>query len=197
MEVNLIDEDHKIEIINSYKALKYEVKDNGRNIDKIPIYKNWLSMMKEQEGNDGIVCYCTNCHLFFYINSQERYTFHHGECYNDSLAVFYQKCDELYYEESLCCFRSGYKVFEFNYYRGFIDEPPDFLMMIPFFSLFYAFCFIFYIILMIRRKRDNVNYEKEYNIVVRIISGLFYGTYLIAYIILSIPIYFFFRWISI
>ena len=45
---------------------------------------------------------------------------------------------------------------------------------------------------MIRRKRDNVNYQKEYNIVVRIISGLFYGTYLIAYIILSIPIYFFF-----
>ena len=64
MEINLIDEEPLIEIINGQKTLKYDVKYNGKNIDKIPVYKHWLDMMKTENGDNGIVCYCVNCHVF-------------------------------------------------------------------------------------------------------------------------------------
>ena len=55
-----------MEVISNYKALKYQVEDNGENIGKIPVYKHWLDMIKTEVGDNGVVLYCTKCHLFFY-----------------------------------------------------------------------------------------------------------------------------------
>ena len=42
MENNFKDEEPTIKIINNNKALQYKVKYNGKNIMKIPAYKQWL-----------------------------------------------------------------------------------------------------------------------------------------------------------
>ena len=69
MEISLIEEDAKIEIIEGYKTLKYKVKNNGKNINKVPVYMNWLNLMKTEKGENGIITYCTKCFSFFYFES--------------------------------------------------------------------------------------------------------------------------------
>ena len=39
MEISFEDEDPSIEIINNNKVLHYLVKDNGKNVKKVPVYK--------------------------------------------------------------------------------------------------------------------------------------------------------------
>ena len=58
MENNFKDEEPTIKIINNNKALQYKVKYNGKNIMKIPAYKQWLDLMKTEKGDNGIICYC-------------------------------------------------------------------------------------------------------------------------------------------
>ena len=55
MEISLIDEEAKIEIIKGNKALCYKVKNNGKNMNKVPVYIQWLKLMKgEKEAFDLI-----------------------------------------------------------------------------------------------------------------------------------------------
>ena len=56
MENNFKDEEPTIKIINNNKALQYKVKYNGKNIMKIPAYKQWLDLMKTEKGDNGIIC---------------------------------------------------------------------------------------------------------------------------------------------
>ena len=67
MEINLVDEEPSIIKIGNQKALRYRVKYNGKNIDKIPVYNQWLDLMKTEKEYNGLICYCVNCYLFFYF----------------------------------------------------------------------------------------------------------------------------------
>ena len=69
MEISLVEEDSHIEIINGYKALRYRAIDNGKNINKIPVFQRWLKLMKAEKGENGIIIYCTQCYSFFYFES--------------------------------------------------------------------------------------------------------------------------------
>ena len=69
MEISLIEEDAKIELIQGHKTLKYKVKNNGKNINKVPVYMNWLNLMKTEKGENGIITYCSKCFSFFYFES--------------------------------------------------------------------------------------------------------------------------------
>ena len=89
MEISFEDEDPSIEIINNNKVLHYLVKDNGKNVKKVPVYKQWLDLVKSDHGDDGIICYCVNCHLFFYFENRQEKNLHvHANCFISDLAEF-------------------------------------------------------------------------------------------------------------
>ena len=67
METNDLDEEHSIINLYNNKALHYCVKFNGKNINKVPVFKHWLNLMKLEKGEKGIIFYCTECHLFFFF----------------------------------------------------------------------------------------------------------------------------------
>ena len=49
MEISLLEEDAKVEIIRGHKNLKYKVKHNGKNINLVPRYMQWLNLMKKEK----------------------------------------------------------------------------------------------------------------------------------------------------
>ena len=42
MEISILEEEAKVEIIKGHKNLKYKVKNNGKNINFVPRYINCL-----------------------------------------------------------------------------------------------------------------------------------------------------------
>ena len=191
MEISLTDEDPLIEIINEQKALKYEVKHNGKNIDEIPVYKHWLVMMKTENGDNGIVSYCVNCHVFFYFQtSQQRFLFEHRDCYNFDLADFCKSCGELYNGDSMCCYKSGYNVFKSFIYSSFFIDYSDYCLMLPVISLIAGLSSLCYIFLSIRKKGENINFKKDLINTPKVIGILLSCIYIIIFFVPSIPIYF-------
>ena len=69
MEISRIEEDAEVEIIKGHKNLKYKVKNNGKNINSIPRYTQWLNLMKMERGENGIITYCTKCNAFLYLDN--------------------------------------------------------------------------------------------------------------------------------
>ena len=67
MEISLIEEEAKIEIMRGHKNLKYKVKHNGKNINLVPRYIQWLNLMKAERGENGIITYCAKCYTFLYL----------------------------------------------------------------------------------------------------------------------------------
>ena len=50
MEINLAEEEPMIKTINNQKVLKYHVKSNGKNINDVTAFKQWLDLMKTEKG---------------------------------------------------------------------------------------------------------------------------------------------------
>ena len=69
MEISLVEEDAKIEIIKGYKFLRYKIKNNGKNINKVQVFMQWIKLMKAEKGENGIINYCTKCYPFFYFQN--------------------------------------------------------------------------------------------------------------------------------
>ena len=193
MEINLIDEEPLIEIINDQKALKYDVKYNGKNINKIPVYKHWLDMMKIENGDNGIVCYCLNCHVFFYFQtSQQRILFKHRDCYDFDLAEFCKSCGELYNSDSICCYKSGYISFKRFIYSSFFIDNSDYCIMLPFISLIACLSSFCSTILSKRKNGDSIIFKKD-SIFTPLIFGILLSCiYIIIFFVPLIPIYFFY-----
>ena len=185
MEINLIEEESKIEEINGYKALQYKVKNNGKNINQVPIYIHWLKLMKAEKGENGLVTYCTKCHLFFYFaNLQEKHThFHHKNCYYEDSSDFCEYCGELYNNDSICCFKKLLELLKIITTEMHADFEL-WIIIIPFISLWITIICIFKIILSKRiNKQDDINYynhifdlEYETTIVILLTSMSFINT---------------------
>ena len=91
MEISIVDEDAHIENIQGYKVLRYKVQDNGKNINKIPVFQQWLKLMKAEKGENCIVIYCKKCYSFFYFESlREKNHMAHGDCNNMDFSEFFR-----------------------------------------------------------------------------------------------------------
>ena len=114
---------------------------------KIPAYKQWLDLMKTEKGDNGIICYCIKCHLFYYFENYEQKN-NNFECKYD-LAEFCEYCGELYIDDSLCCYRIVMKTLERDLYRLIELDCFDYFYFVPYIYfinlLFYSifFCYFF------------------------------------------------------
>ena len=115
--------------------------------------------MKAEKGENGIIAYCSNCHLFFYFSTKhEKKYFHHGNCYSEAICEICEHCGELYNEDSICCFK---KIIDMigEMAKELFEDCPLYFLFIPFISLFLFFVIIFRNIFSKRiKKRDDVNY---------------------------------------
>ena len=163
MEISLVDEDASIEIINNLKVLSYTVKYNGKNLDEIPVFKNWLSIMKAEKGEFGIICYCVNCHLFSYFNNkQEKKFFNYNDnCFTYDYTEYCEHCGELFFDLSICCYKKGIEFLIMEIYKSFDDEYDVYFLFIPFISLIFYFARLFNIIISVRKKGQNINYISD------------------------------------
>ena len=161
MEISLVEEESSIEIIGNQKALKYHVKFNGKNMNNVPVFKHWLDLMKTEEDYDGIVCYCPRCYKFFYFrDKREKKSFNHrSNCTNNDTAEFCEYCDELYSDNSICCYKKGLQRLKRELYQLIIFDCIDYLLYIPFFSLAIYFSRFFFILFNLRRKGYDINYN--------------------------------------
>ena len=187
MEISFEDEDPSIEIINNNKVLHYLVKDNGKNVKKVPVYKQWLDLVKSDLGDDGIICYCVNCHLFFYFENRQEKNLHvHANCYISDLAEFCENCGELYCLNSICCFRAQLKIFNRIIYREFHLNREDYLIFMPIIIIMFYFTTFFEAIYYKRWKGQDINNIKDFirdnNCFVGIIAFLIIIYSLIYYI---------------
>ena len=163
MEISFEDEDPSIEIINNNKVLHYLVKDNGKNVKKVPVYKQWLDLVKSDHGDDGIICYCVNCHLFFYFENRQEKNLHvHANCYISDLAEFCEYCGELYCLNSICCFRAQLKIFNRIIYREFHLNREDYLIFMPIIIIMFYFTTFFEAIYYKRWKGQDINNIKDF-----------------------------------
>ena len=163
MEINLVEEEAKIVIINGNKTLKYKVKNNGKNINKVPVYNQWLNSVKTEKGENGIIAYCTKCNTFLYLdNIQQRHSMEHTCCGNVYLADFCEYCGELFNDCSICCLRKCFDIFNsFSSYQ-FFDHFCFCILFIPTISLMWAFYSLFKILHGKRvKKTDDINYIDE------------------------------------
>ena len=160
MENNFKDEEPTIKIINNNKALQYKVKYNGKNIMKVPAYKQWLDLMKTEKGDNGIICYCIKCHLFYYFENYEQKN-NDFECKYD-LAEFCEYCGELYCLNSICCFRAQLKIFNRIIYREFHLNREDYLIFMPIIIIMFYFTTFFEAIYYKRWKGQDINNIKDF-----------------------------------
>ena len=163
MEISLIEEEAKIEEIKGYKTLKYKVKNNGKNMDKIPVYNQWLKLMKTEKGENGIISYCTKCYSFYYFeNVRQKHSITTGNCDYYCFADFCEYCGELFYEGSICCLRKSFDMFYIYSYTLYFEDFCLCLVFIPITSLMWAF-FCFFKILFSKRikKSDDINNDDE------------------------------------
>ena len=160
MEINLIEEDAKIVIFKGNKTLKYKVKNNGKNINKVPVYMHWLNLMKTEKGENGIITYCTKCHSFLYLdNMQQRHSREHICCDFNFCVTFCEYCGELFNEDSICCLRKSFNMIKVLSYTLFREEFCFGIFFVPIISLIWTFLSIFKIIFSKRiKKTDDINY---------------------------------------
>ena len=160
MEINQTEDDAKIVMFKGNKTLNYKVKRNGKNINEVPVYTHWLDLMKTEKGENGIVIYCIKCHSFLYLdNIQQKYSREHTCCDYDSLAEFCEYCGELFNEDSICCLRKCIYIFKELSYGLFVDECCYRVLLVPIFSIIWAFFSIFKIVFSKRiKKTDDINY---------------------------------------
>ena len=160
MEISLVDEDAHIEIIKGYKALRYKVQDNGKNINKILVFQQWLKLMIAEKGENGIISYCTKCYSFFYFeNLRARNNLYHDNCNKFDFTEFCEYCDELFNEDSICCLRKSFDMCKKFCYEVFFDLFGFCYLFLPIITLMFAFLTLFKIITSKRiKKYDDINY---------------------------------------
>ena len=163
MEISLIEEDAKIEIIEGYKALKYKVKNNGKNINKVPVYMNWLNLMKTEKGENGIITYCSKCFTFFYFEDvPQKHSIYTENCSFSYFADFCEYCGELFNEFSICCLRKSFDMFSILTYTLFLEEFCYYIFFIPIISLMWlVFCFFKMIFSKRIKKTDDINHHND------------------------------------
>ena len=198
MEVSLIEEEAKIEEVKGHRALKYQVIKNGKNINKVPVYIQWLNSVKIEKGENGIVTYCKKCHLFFYFEDmhEKLHEQFHKNCDIEDIFEFYDNCGEFYNEYSICCF----KQFCQTSIRKILAILEDFVLWI---ILIPALTFIitvmnFFPICYSKRinKKQDINYinfifDSEYYTLFSAIIITIYSLYCLVYLIPYHAIYFF------
>ena len=163
MEISLIEEEAKIEIMRGHKNLKYKVKHNGKNINLVPRYIQWLNLMKAERGENGIIAYCEKCYTFLYFdNIYQKSSFDHSCCGSFCYANFCEYCGELYMDTSICCLRQCFDIFKYLTYSNYFDTFCLCLMFIPILSLMWLF-FSLYMVVRSKRikKTDDINYDHE------------------------------------
>ena len=163
MEINLVDEEPSIIKIGNQKALRYRVKYNGKNIDKIHVYNQWLDLMKTEKEYNGLICYCVNCYLFFYFrNKREKWAFKHNDhCLYIEYAEFCQYCGELYTLSSICCIRKAIKNIERELYSSIKFDCLDYILYFPFLSLLFYFARFFHTLTSLRNNKQDINYKYD------------------------------------
>ena len=153
MEISFVEEDAHIEIIKGYKALRYRAIDNGKNINKIPVFQRWLKLMKAEKGENGIIIYCTKCYSFFYLESLRLNDIYHGDCNKFDYSEFCEYCNELFHEYSICCLRKSFDMFKRFSYKIFFDIFGIGILFLPIIALMWAFLAIFIILTSKRIKK--------------------------------------------
>ena len=163
MENIILDENPEFIKIGSQNALKYEVRNNGKNIGKISSFNQWLEKMKKERGDNGIICYCVKCKLFFYFqNLRQKHLFNHEDCQYSDLAEFCEYCGELYIDKSICCFRKMLNLIKKEVYKIFQLDCQDYCFMLPIISIMYYFSLSFHLIGSTRiTKKNNINYNNK------------------------------------
>lgn len=171
MEIDNKDENPEIIKIHNTTALRYMVRDNGKNIEKeIPAYRQWYEKVVSEsfEGENGIVCYCKNCRLFFYFdNLRRKNAFEHGNCNPSDFAEFCDNCGELYNKDSICCWKTGIKMFKRSLYDSLLGDCQDCCFMFPIISTIYFFSVFYHIITSMRLnikkgKWNDINFKNEF-----------------------------------
>ena len=200
MEISILEEEAKVEIIKGHKNLKYKVKNNGKNINFVPRYINWLNSMKAERGENGIITYCTKCKAFLYLdNVQQKHSLNHVCCDHAYCADFCEYCGELYNEYSICCLRKCFDIFKYLSYNIYFAQFCLCLLFIPILSLAWAFYCCLIIIFSKRiKKSDDILYhddgifESKFNYIFEKISILMLVVYPLLYFIpYFFTIYFF------
>jgi len=194
-EIDNPDEEHKIELINQYEALPYLVKNNGKEIREKPVFRDWLNSQRGDDEEQGVICYCVSCHVFFYFsNLREKNIFQHKNCPSADFAQFCEFCDELYNRDSICCIKQGVKWVKRMLYESFEGDWQDCCFVFPFISIIYLFSIFFHLIMSIRRKKSHdISFKNEFLISDKIIIWIFipitvvyalvfFVTYMILYI---------------
>ena len=192
MEINLVDEDPEIEEINNNKALHYKVKYNGKNIMKIPVFNQWLNMMKGEKGDNGIICYYVESHLFFYFETLvEKHHFSQNYCNYDDLADFCEHCGELYFYNSICCFKKAICILKRFIYETFSLDNQDYYYMILFIIIILYLLHIYFIIKGKRKKGEDINYSSNKLFDEKRFAFIFFlsMTYLLAFFMLYLLLY--------
>ena len=159
MEISLIEEDAKIEVIKGYKTLKYKVKNNGKNINKVPVYNQWLSLMKAEKGENGIISYCTKCYCFYYFeNVRQKHSIITDNCGYYYFADFCEYCGELFNEDSICCLRKCFYIYKVISYTFFFDDFGFCVLFLPITALMWVvFCSFKILFLKRIKKSDDIN----------------------------------------
>ena len=200
MEVSLIEEEAKIEIIEGTKALRYKVKSNGKDINNVPVYSQWLRLMKSEKGENGIITYCRKCQTFFYFeNLLQKHLMLHDNCTYYDFSEFCEYCGELYNEDSICCLKKAFDIFKQYIYTVYFDADRYYILFLPIFILMWNCLTVFKIIFFKRNKKYcDINFididflDVKKNIVFFIFMFLFSLFYVVVFIIpYFFTIYFF------
>jgi hypothetical protein len=162
MENKLIEDELNYEEINKIKGLKYKLKYSDTKISEDTIIKKWLSSEKLSKGDNGIVCYCLKCNLFFYFENENELNDTKKKCCDSySYGYICNFCGKIFFDNSFCCIKTGFKIsyeenlfnIEFNDIRQYIIFFPIITYIIFLFNLFGA---LFYFR---RTKIDNDDFS--------------------------------------
>ena len=196
MEISLIEEEAKIEEIKGYKTLKYKVKNNGKNMNKVPVYNQWLNLMKTEKGENGIISYCTKRFSFFYFESlQQKHSLITANYSYYFFADFCEYCGELFHEDSICCLRKCFYIYNVISYTIFFDNFCFCILFLPITALMWVVFSSYKIIFSKRiKKSDDINnileegpFESKYGFTIYIIFILFCVVYSLVF---SVPYFF-------
>ena len=164
MEINTNEEKANFIEVNNRKGLKFDFQSNVKEILNKDTFKDWLTQMKSNYGEDGIICYCVKCNLFFYFeNLQRKNTFNHndGNCSYTDLAEFCEYCGELYFKQSFCCMKKAFTLFEREVYTSLEVDCQDYCFMMPIISFIFYFSVFFHLIMTVRKKNKHIkDYEQ-------------------------------------
>ena len=136
MENKLIEDELNYEEINDAKGLKYKLICPDAKVSEDPIIKKWLNLEKISKGDNGIVCYCKKCNLFFYFQNENDLKETKKRCCNSYYYGFIcNYCGKIFFTSSLCCLKNAIKVFyEITLEEIYNNSISLYLMLFPCFS---------------------------------------------------------------